>query len=70
MNKKNTSQKDKETARRLYSEGAEAWKNGDRAKAITLYSESAAIDPDGPGVQALQMSNDIMDFFDTNRLNP
>lgn len=60
----------KEEARRLYEEGAEAWKRGHRGVAMTLYAESAALDPDGPGATALAMSNEIMDFFDPNQLNP
>lgn len=54
----------------LYNEGAEAWRHGDRAKAMTLYAESAELDPEGPGAHALEMANDIMSFFDPNQLNP
>lgn len=60
----------KQDAIKLYEQGAEAWQRGDRGLAMTLYSRSAELDPDGPGVQALQMSRDIMDFYDTNQFNP
>lgn len=69
-NQKNTDENSRLRARQLYEQGAEAWKYGDRAKAMTLYAKSAEIDPEGPGVQALKMTNEIMDFFDPNQLNP
>lgn len=55
---------------RLYELGLEAWKSGNIKRAITLYSMSAELKPDGPGAQALQLSRDIMDFYDTNQFNP
>lgn len=61
---------DKDNARILYEQGAEEWKKGNRAKAITLYSRSASLDPEGPGSLALKMTRDIMDFYDKNQLNP
>lgn len=54
----------------LFELGAQAWKEGDRAKAIALYTESAQIDPEGPGAQALQMTQRIMDFYDKQQFNP
>ncbi|MCH5219960.1 MAG: tetratricopeptide repeat protein [Muribaculaceae bacterium] len=57
-------------AHKYYVEGAEAWRNGDRKRAMTLYSMSANLNPDGPGAQALKMTEDIMSFFDPNQLNP
>jgi len=41
-----------------------------RAAAITAYERSAALDPEGPGATALEMTRDIMDFYDTNQFNP
>ena len=72
MNKvqKNIDDNSKEQARLLYESGAREWKAGNTAKAISLYSQSAQLDPDGPGAQALQMSREIMDFFDKNQYNP
>lgn len=60
----------KAEAQKLFQLGAEAWKKGDKAKAMTLYAESAEILPDGPGAMALKMAQEIMDFFDPNQLNP
>ncbi len=60
----------KARAREMYLKGADAWQRGDRAAAITLYAESAELDPDGPGAQALEMSNRIMAFYDKNQYNP
>ena len=68
--KKNTFQNPKAEAVRLFEEGAQAWKKGERAAAITLYGRSASLDPEGPGAEALKMSRDIMNFYDTNQLNP
>ena len=59
-----------EKARMLYEEGATEWQKGNKAKAISLYSQSATLDPDGPGATALKMSNSIMDFYDKNQFNP
>lgn len=59
-----------EEARKLYEQGSEAWKKGDKAAAMTLYAQSAQLDPDGPGKTALDMAWNIMDFFDANQLNP
>ena len=54
----------------LYRRGQRAWQHGDRAAAITAYERSAALDPEGPGATALEMTRDIMDFYDTNQFNP
>lgn len=54
----------------LYHQGRNAWQHGDRAAAITAYERSAALDPEGPGATALEMTRDIMDFYDTNQFNP
>ncbi len=57
-------------AAELYRHGAELWRRGDRAGAIAAYTESAALDPTGPGATALEMTRSIMDFYDTNLYNP
>mgnify|MGYP004554474977 FL=1 len=54
----------------LYRQGRYAWQHGDRAAAISAYERSAALDPEGPGATALEMTRDIMDFYDTNQFNP
>ncbi len=59
-----------EEARRLYEAGAKLWREGDRAGAITAYTSSATLDPQGPGATALELITGIMDFYDTNQYNP
>ncbi len=59
-----------ERAVELYRQGAELWRNGDRAGAISAYTESASLDPHGPGATALEMTRSIMNFYDTNQFNP
>ena len=60
----------REQALELYCRGAELWRCGDRKGAIACYTESAALCPDGPGAVALEMTRDIMDFYDTQQYNP
>lgn len=57
-------------AEKLYREGVEAWRRGERGRAMSLYAESAELDPDGPARHALEMADDIMSFFDPNQFNP
>lgn len=59
-----------EKARELYLQGQQAWKDGQKARAMTLFGESVALDPEGPGKTALEMCRKIMSFFDPNQLNP
>lgn len=66
----NTSHNNKKRAIDLFNEGSEAWKKGNRAKAMTLYAESAELDEEGPGAHALEMTKNIMDFYDKNQFNP
>lgn len=66
----NSSQNNEERALELYRLGNEAWKKGDKGKAMSFYSESAAINPNGPGKTALEMTRQIMDFYDKNQFNP
>lgn len=70
MTQKNIDPEIRQQAVELYEEGARAWQDGQRGKAMTLYARSAELWPDGPGFQALQMSRDIMNFYDTNQFNP
>lgn len=60
----------REQALELYRRGAGLWRQGDRQGAIACYTESAALNPDGPGAVALEMTRDIMDFYDTQQYNP
>lgn len=53
-----------------YLRGRMAWKDGDRGAAISHYSVSAALDPDGPGAIALEQARSIMDYFNKDLMNP
>lgn len=54
----------------LYERGKLYWKIGDRRSAITDYNAAVAINSDSKARQALEMSTDIMDFFNPDLLNP
>lgn len=54
----------------LYERGKLYWKIGNRSSAITDYNAAAAINPDSKARQALEMSTDIMNFFNPDLLNP
>lgn len=66
----NSAEKASAAAQELFELGAEAWKKGDRGKAMSFYSRSAELNPEGPGARALEMANEIMNFYDKNQLNP
>ena len=53
-----------------YRRGRLRWRLGDRAGAISDYEHAAAADPASPAVAALQMTRQIMDFFNPDLLNP
>lgn len=53
-----------------YRRGRLRWQLGDRAGAISDYEHAAAADPASPAVAALQMTRQIMDFFNPDLLNP
>lgn len=53
-----------------YRRGRLRWQLGDRAGAISDYEHAAAADPSSPAVAALQMTRQIMDFFNPDLLNP
>lgn len=53
-----------------YRRGRLRWSLGDRAGAISDYEHAAAADPASPAVAALQMTRQIMDFFNPDLLNP
>ncbi len=59
-------------AQALLERGKLYWKLGQRGRAISDYTAAAAIDPDpnGQAAQALRLSNDIMDFYNTDLYNP
>ena len=65
-----TENEKKAQARVHYERGRRFWQQGERGKAISEYNAAVALDPESPAATALQMANDIMDFFDPNQLNP
>lgn len=54
----------------LYERGKLYWRIGDRRSAITDYNAAVAVNPDSPARRALEMSTDIMNFFNPDLLNP
>lgn len=57
-------------AEELYQRGREAWKHGRRGEAVSLFNESAALDPNGPGAAAAEHAMQIMNFFNPDQFNP
>lgn len=54
----------------FFIRGKVKWKLDDRAGAITDYEHACAIDSNSPAVKALEISRDIMDFFNPDIFNP
>lgn len=54
----------------LYERGKLYWRIGDRRRAIIDYNAAVAVNPDSPARRALEMSTDIMNFFNPDLLNP
>lgn len=54
----------------LFMRGRIAWKRGDKGAAISLYTKAVELDPDGEAAVALEQARAIMDFFNTDLLNP
>ena len=60
----------KAEALRHYRLGRTLWQQGRRGEAMTEYNISLSLDPGSPAKAALEMANDIMDFFDRDLYNP
>lgn len=54
----------------LYMLGRIAWKNGDKAEAISCYTNAADIDPNSEAAVALDQTRQIMDFYNKDLYNP
>ncbi|MDE5661765.1 MAG: tetratricopeptide repeat protein [Muribaculaceae bacterium] len=54
----------------LYMLGRISWKRGDKAGAITLFTQAVAIDPASEAAVALEQARTIMDFFNKDLYNP
>lgn len=63
-------QHDKSKALEEYLAGRRAWKDGDKAGAITHYENAVALDPDSDAAVALEQAREIMNFFNTDLYNP
>ena len=50
--------------------GRSLWQQGRRGEAMTEYNIALSLDPGSPAKAALEMANDIMDFFDRDLYNP
>lgn len=50
--------------------GRALWRLGQKGKAISDYEQAVALDPDSPAKHALEMTRDIMDFFNPDLYNP
>ncbi len=54
----------------LYMLGRVAWKRGDKSGAISYYEKAVGVDPMSDAAVALEQARCIMDFFNTDLLNP
>lgn len=61
---------DTDKALLLAEKGKLLWRIGKRAEAISAYEQGAALDPGGPASLLLAHTNEIMDFFNPDLLNP
>lgn len=61
---------DGDSAQALFMRGKVHWRLGHRPQATADYAASAALDPDGPAVFALEQARTIEAFFNPDLLNP
>jgi len=54
----------------LYAQGNEYRRQGRWADAINSYIQAIELDPDSPAVEAKQMLEDIMNFYNKDAYNP
>ncbi len=54
----------------LYERGKLYWRKSMRAEAITDFNMAVELDPDSPARIRLEMTNEIMDFYNPDLLNP
>lgn len=58
------------TAEEWYRKGNEFRKQSDWKHALDCYMEAIALDPDSPAVEAKQMLEDILNFYNKDAYNP
>ena len=54
----------------LYMLGRIAWKRGLNGEAISYYAKADQLEPGGEAAVALEQARAVMDFFNTDLLNP
>lgn len=54
----------------LYTRGKIYWRLGRKAEAMTDYTASSIIDPEGPGAIALQHAQEVVHYFNPDLFNP
>lgn len=58
------------SAEEWYQQGNELRKQSQWGEAISCYMEAIAIDPQSPAVEAKQMLEDILNFYNKDAYNP
>lgn len=58
------------TAESWYNKGNEYRRRSDWQHAINCYMEAIELDPNSPAVEAKQMLESILNFYDKNAYNP
>ena len=53
-----------------YAMGRLYWQLGDHSEAVNCYRRAVEINPDSPARHALELANDVFDFFNPDLLNP
>ena len=53
-----------------YEQGNAYRRQGNWQKALECYAEAIELDPESPAVQAREMLNSILNFYDKDALNP
>lgn len=53
-----------------YLRGKTYWRMGKKAAAISDFEEAVHINPDSPAALALEMTQNVMDFYNPDLLNP
>lgn len=53
-----------------YERGRLYWRLGNKADAISDFEEALYLDRESPARHALQLARDVMDFYNTDLLNP
>ncbi len=53
-----------------YQRGRLYWKIGKHGAAMSDYEFAISLDPNSPAKEALRISNEIMDFYNTDLYNP